>query len=208
MATSSSQSAVDSTPIAFANCPLCSQRNPQRGPSPWNSRILFSWIVTLLASYGCAKRRVSSFATVRSTSEFGWRAMATGPDAINAARRNFRCAGSPSGDWRNMKNDVNDGRGTFNYPTPNGQEMNAYTGMLISPETPMHEASTHELSAVATQLVEAACKARDGDPEATRAHIAYAVALLRGKPSIGPRGTRVLSNVETHVARGGLPAWQ
>lgn len=107
-----------------------------------------------------------------------------------------------------MKNDVNDGRGTFHDPTPNGREMNAYTGMLISPETPMHEASTHELSAVATQLVEAACKARDGDPEATRAHIAYAVALLRGKPSIGPRGTRVPSNVETHVARGGLPAWQ
>jgi len=72
----------------------------------------------------------------------------------------------------------------------------------------MREALTHELSVVAAQLVEAACRARDGDREATRAHIAYAVALLRGKPSLGPSGTPALSNLETHVARGGLPAWQ
>jgi AraC family transcriptional regulator len=102
----------------------------------------------------------------------------------------------------------NDERGTFDYPAPNGQEMNAYVGTLISPETPLHEPLPHELSAVAAQLVEAACKARDGDREATRAHIAYAVALLRGKPSLGPSGIHVPSNLETHVARGGLPAWQ
>jgi len=107
-----------------------------------------------------------------------------------------------------MRNDENIESGTFDYATPNGHERNAYTGTLVSPETPLHEMLTHELSAVAAQLVEAACKARDGDREATRAHIAHAVALLRGKPSLGPRGTRVLSNAETHVARGGLPAWQ
>ncbi|HWX29760.1 MAG TPA: AraC family transcriptional regulator [Steroidobacteraceae bacterium] len=102
----------------------------------------------------------------------------------------------------------NDERGTFDYPTHNGHERNAYTSMLISPETPVQEVFTHELSVVAAHLVEAACKARDGDREATRAHIAHAVALLRGKPSLGPRGIHVLSNPETRVARGGLPAWQ
>jgi AraC family transcriptional regulator len=80
------------------------------------------------------------------------------------------------------------------------QKMNAYTDMLISPDTPMHETLTQELSAVAALLVEAACKARDGDREATGAHIAHAIALLRGKPSLGPSGIQ--------VARGGLPAWQ
>ena len=107
-----------------------------------------------------------------------------------------------------MKNDRNDERGTFEYPAPNGLERNAYTGTPVSPETPLHETLTHELLVVAVQLAEAACKARDGDREATRAHIAHAVALLRGKPGLGPSGIHVLSNLETHVARGGLPAWQ
>jgi AraC family transcriptional regulator len=107
-----------------------------------------------------------------------------------------------------MKNDESDERGTFGYPTANGHESNAYKVALVSPETPPHETLTHELSVVAAQLLEAAFKARDGDREATRAHIAYAVALLRGKPSLGPSGTDELSTFETHVARGGLPAWQ
>jgi AraC family transcriptional regulator len=92
--------------------------------------------------------------------------------------------------------------------TAEEQEMNAYTDMLISPDTPMAETLTQELSVVAALLVEAACSARDGDREATSAHIAHAVALLRGKPSLGPSSIHVLSNLETHVARGGLPAWQ
>jgi AraC family transcriptional regulator len=66
----------------------------------------------------------------------------------------------------------------------------------------------HELSAVAAQLVEAACRARDGDREATRAHIAHAIALLGGKPSLGPKRTSTQTNTDTHVARGALPAWQ
>jgi AraC family transcriptional regulator len=86
--------------------------------------------------------------------------------------------------------------------------MSAYTQMLISRDTPMHETSTRELSVIAAQLIEAACRAREGDPEATRVHIAHAIALLRGIPSLGPSGTGLLSNVETHVVRGGLPAWQ
>jgi AraC family transcriptional regulator len=101
----------------------------------------------------------------------------------------------------------NDERG-FDYPTLNGQEINPYIGTLVSPETPLHETLTHELSVVAAQLIEAACKARDGDREATRAHIAHAVALLRGKPSLGPSGLHLPIHLETQVARGSLPAWQ
>jgi AraC family transcriptional regulator len=107
-----------------------------------------------------------------------------------------------------MNNDENDERGAFDYPTLDGPEMNAYRRTLVSPETPLHDILTHELSVVAAQLVEAACKARDGDREATRAHIAHAVALLGGKPSLGPSGIHMLSNLETHVVRGCLPAWQ
>jgi AraC family transcriptional regulator len=86
--------------------------------------------------------------------------------------------------------------------------MNAYTDMLISRDWPSHETSTQELSVVAAQLFEAACRARDGDREATSAHIAQAIALLRGIPSRGPRGPRRPSNIETQVVRGGLPAWR
>ena len=108
--------------------------------------------------------------------------------------------------WGHMKKDENDRSGSFDYA--NDQEMNAYEAALFSPETQLQETQTHELSVVAVQLIEAACKARDGDREATRAHIAHAVALLRGKPGVGPCGIHVLSNLETHVARGGLLAWQ
>jgi AraC family transcriptional regulator len=65
-----------------------------------------------------------------------------------------------------------------------------------------------ELSVVAAQFVEAACKARNGDPEATRAHVAHALSLLQGLPSLGPSGTHLLSDRKTRVLRGGLPAWQ
>ena len=90
--------------------------------------------------------------------------------------------------------------------------MNAQADMLIAGDPPTYETSTEELSLVAVLLVEAASKARGGDREATRAHIAHAVALLRGKPSAGRSGIRASSNassnLETHVARGTLPAWQ
>jgi AraC family transcriptional regulator len=107
-----------------------------------------------------------------------------------------------------MKTDQYDRTGTFDYRAPSGQEIHAYKDTPALPAARLHETLRYELSVVAVQLVEAACKARDGDREATKAHIAHAVALLRGEPSPGPGGIRVLSNVETHVARGGLPAWQ
>jgi len=71
----------------------------------------------------------------------------------------------------------------------------------------MHETLAQELSVVAAQFIEAACRARGGDREATRAHVAHAIALLHGIPSLSPSSTH-LSNVETHVVRGGLPTWQ
>jgi AraC-like DNA-binding protein len=86
--------------------------------------------------------------------------------------------------------------------------MNAYTEMLISRDMPMHETLTQELSVITAQLIEAACRVRDGDREGTRAHILQAIVLLRGIPNLGPGGTRLLSNVETRVVRGGLLAWQ
>lgn len=71
-----------------------------------------------------------------------------------------------------------------------------------------HFGHTHELSVVAAQLVEAACRARDGDREATRAHIAHAVRLLQGLPSFGPSVAPVLSLGERQVSPAALPAWQ
>jgi AraC family transcriptional regulator len=107
-----------------------------------------------------------------------------------------------------MKHDENSHRGTFDCHAPHDRERSVYEGTLLSPETPLHETLTHELLVVAAQLAEAACKARDGDREATRAHIAHAVALLSGKVSPGPSGSDVPSNLETRIARGGIPAWQ
>jgi len=60
---------------------------------------------------------------------------------------------------------------------------------------------------VTAQLVEAACRAMDGDSQGTRAHIARAVALLDGNPGssvtsrTGDRGPR-------QIPRGGFAAWQ
>jgi AraC family transcriptional regulator len=86
--------------------------------------------------------------------------------------------------------------------------MNAYAGMLISPEPPMREATSNDLAVVAAQLIEAACRACDGDREATGAYIAHAVALLHGKPSFGPSATRALPVVQKQLGREGLTALQ
>jgi AraC family transcriptional regulator len=80
--------------------------------------------------------------------------------------------------------------------------------MSISRDAPMQESLAHELSVIAAQLVEAARKACNGDREGTRAHVAHAVALLRGKPSLGPSGIHLPSRSETHIVPGGLPVWQ
>jgi AraC family transcriptional regulator len=79
----------------------------------------------------------------------------------------------------------------------------------VATQDSTHETWAQELSVVAAQFVEAACTARNGDPEATRAHVAHALALLKGLPSLGPSsGTHLRRGRETRVMRGGLPAWQ
>jgi AraC family transcriptional regulator len=107
-----------------------------------------------------------------------------------------------------MRDEAHDERETFDHPILDTQRTSRYSGALHSPEGLQQETMAPELSVIAVQLVEAACKARDGDREAAKTHIARAVALLRGMPQLGPRGAVQLSNAETHVARGGLPAWQ
>jgi AraC family transcriptional regulator len=78
---------------------------------------------------------------------------------------------------------------------------------VLSPAS-VHEMWAQELSVVAAQFVEAACKARGGDPEATRAHIAHALSLLRRLPSVAPTAAQSPTTDETRVIVGGLPAWQ
>jgi AraC family transcriptional regulator len=84
--------------------------------------------------------------------------------------------------------------------------MNDHENEGFVPAT-LKESSTDELSVVAAQLAKAACRARDGDREATRAHIAHAIALLQRPPSLGLRGVPGAES-ETYLVRGGIPAWQ
>jgi len=57
------------------------------------------------------------------------------------------------------------------------------------------------------QLIEAVCRARDGDSHGARAHVTRAIALLDGHPGpkitgqAGGRGSR-------QIPRGGFAAWQ
>jgi AraC family transcriptional regulator len=71
----------------------------------------------------------------------------------------------------------------------------------------MLEQSSRDLLVVTAQLIEAACRARNGDSHGTRAHIARAVALLDGHP--GPRIARQTGDRGSrHVPRGGFAPWQ
>jgi AraC family transcriptional regulator len=75
--------------------------------------------------------------------------------------------------------------------------------MLVSERA---RTTTHLLT-VTAELIEAACRARDGDGDGTRTHIARAVALLDGHPDAGitqqpgDRGPR-------QIPRGGFATWQ
>lgn len=89
----------------------------------------------------------------------------------------------------------------------NRREVSPCASALLSDEIQLDDAMTNELSAVAAQLVEAAHQARNGDREATSAHISRAVALLQRKHSIGPKVPR-LAPAERRVTAGGLLAWQ
>jgi AraC family transcriptional regulator len=71
----------------------------------------------------------------------------------------------------------------------------------------MLEQSSYDLLMVTAQLIEAACRARDGDSDGTRAHIARAVTLLDRHP--GPEVTRQTSDRgPIKIPRGGFAAWR
>jgi len=65
-----------------------------------------------------------------------------------------------------------------------------------------------DFAAVAARLAEAACSARDGNCEAVKAHIARAIALLRGEPSPIPATLQPRNGGIREIVRGGLAAWQ
>jgi AraC family transcriptional regulator len=74
-------------------------------------------------------------------------------------------------------------------------------------QTSMLEQSSRDLLVVTAQLIEAACRAKDGDSDGTRAHIARAVALLDGHS--GLRVTRQTKDqASRQLPRGGFAAWQ
>jgi AraC family transcriptional regulator len=71
----------------------------------------------------------------------------------------------------------------------------------------MPERSSRDLLVVTAQLIEAACRAKDGDSDGTRAHIARAVALLDGHHTC--RIARLTSDRgPRQIPRGGFAAWQ
>jgi AraC family transcriptional regulator len=71
----------------------------------------------------------------------------------------------------------------------------------------MPEKNSRDLLVVTAQLIEAACRARDGDSDGSRAHIARAVALLDGDP--GPRiSRRTGDRGPRQIPRGSLAPWQ
>jgi AraC family transcriptional regulator len=86
--------------------------------------------------------------------------------------------------------------------------VNTGTEDFSGADPSFHETWAQELSVVAVQFAEAACRARGGDSEATRAHVAHALSLLRRLPSLGPNATHLLATEETRVTIGGLPTWQ
>jgi AraC family transcriptional regulator len=71
----------------------------------------------------------------------------------------------------------------------------------------MLEQNSRDLSVVTAQLIEAACRARDGDSHGTRAHIARAVALLDAQPGPGITG-QTSDQSPRQIRRGGFATWQ
>jgi AraC family transcriptional regulator len=71
----------------------------------------------------------------------------------------------------------------------------------------MREQKSRALLVVSTQLIEAACRAREGDSNGARAHIARAVALLDGRPGSGATG-QTSDRGPGQILRGGFARWQ
>src|SRR5271170_1743874 len=79
--------------------------------------------------------------------------------------------------------------------TPNAEAMNLQVGVPALSESMMHKAMNSDLSVIAAHLIEAACRAREGDREAASEYIGHAAALLYGKFGFEPTGTRSLSKM-------------
>ena len=76
-----------------------------------------------------------------------------------------------------------------------------------APAPAQNSAQISDLLAVTAQLVEAACRARSGDSDGTRAHIARAVALLDQHPESRTAGN-ISDRRPEQIPRGGFAAWQ
>src|ERR1700761_5152180 len=87
-------------------------------------------------------------------------------------------------------------------PPPNSTDFSAAPRMGT-----LLEQGSRDLLVVTVQLIEAACRAREGDSHGTRAHIARAVALLDGHsgPRIGKRNSERSSSLNP---RGAFATWQ
>ncbi len=70
----------------------------------------------------------------------------------------------------------------------------------------MNEQMTPSLSIAAAQLIEAACRARDGDRNAAQAYIAEALARLNGQPTTAPPNP--LRPPVARLRRGEFAPWQ
>jgi AraC family transcriptional regulator len=82
--------------------------------------------------------------------------------------------------------------------------MDAGRAIVVIPR----DRNSGTFSAVATRLVEAACFARGGDLETAMAHIAHAMALMHGLPSLIPANLAGGDRTERNIVCGGLASWQ
>ena len=96
------------------------------------------------------------------------------------------------------------GRGT---PRRRAVAHTAGVTTLDSEPAPTTSQSSRDLLVVTAQLIEAACRAKDGDSDGTRAHIARAVALLDGRPGLKVTG-QTRDRGSRQIPRGGFAAWQ
>ena len=77
-----------------------------------------------------------------------------------------------------MRDSDHDETEAFHCTTANGEAMYAHArGAPVLSERLVREAMTSRLSVIAVQLVESACRARDGDRELKKAYIAVALSV-------------------------------
>lgn len=119
----------------------------------------------------------------------------------------MRCDSSGSERWL-MRNGKHPGE-EFNYALAKG-EMNAYARIEVLPERPLQRAMTNDLLVVAAQLIEAACRASDGDHEYDLLIKCLRTGAVHGLRVVlvdeGPRIIPLLENFRRSRKRAGEPA--